>query len=167
MHPVHKSFNTCTSTRIEFSISRNDRFDQSSNTRRLLARTRGLHSGYTRHRTANGGIRYNFYAKWGEANPYFDFRTVSAAEVLKVGERAYIFYEGARGTVPGDPGDTQFGLGLARSATHEVDGPWEKFPGNPINVNLPGNVGLGHADVLIVMDRPSSTPRWMVKPAAG
>ncbi len=63
---------------------------------------------------------------------------------------AAMFYEGVQGPGLGDPGDTQFGLGLARSATHQVDGPWEKFPGNPIIANLPGNVRLGHTDAVVV-----------------
>jgi hypothetical protein len=86
-----------------------------------------------------------------EANAHFDFRTISSAEVLRVGERVYALYEGVRGPGPGDPGDTQFGLGLARSQTGQVDGPWETYPGNPLLVDLPGNIGLGHAD-LVVLD---------------
>jgi len=87
------------------------------------------------------------------ANPYFDFRTVSSAEVQRLGEgenrRYYLLYEGVRGPAAGDPGDTQFGLGLARSRTDQIDGPWEKYPGNPILVDTPGNIGLGHADVVV------------------
>lgn len=82
-------------------------------------------------------------------NPFFDFRTISSAEVQRVGNRYYMLYEGVRGPGPGDPGDTQFGLGLARSRTDQVDGPWEKFPGNPLLVDLPGNIGLGHADLVV------------------
>lgn len=93
------------------------------------------------------------------ANPYFDFRTLSAADVVRVGRRLYMVYEGIRGPGPGDAGDTQFGLGLARTAEravmaptarHTVDGPWETYPDNPLLVNLPGNVGLGHADLVIL-----------------
>jgi hypothetical protein len=91
------------------------------------------------------------------ANVHFDFRTVSSAEVVKLGEgedaRYYMFYEGVRGPGPGDPGDSQFGLGLARSMTSRIDGPWEKYPGNPILVDLPGNIGLGHADVVVLGGR--------------
>lgn len=87
------------------------------------------------------------------ANPYFDFRTISAAETIRLGEgpetRYYMLYEGLRGPGPGDNGDTQFGLGLARSLTNQIDGPWETYPGNPILVDLPGNVGLGHADLVV------------------
>lgn len=87
------------------------------------------------------------------ANAYFDFRTISSAEVQKIGDdeeaRYYMMYEGLRGPAQGDPGDTQFGLGLARSVTNRIDGPWEKYPGNPILVDLPGNIGLGHADLVV------------------
>ncbi|MDW8350916.1 MAG: hypothetical protein RML99_03300 [Anaerolineae bacterium] len=82
------------------------------------------------------------------SNAHFDHRTISSAEVIKVGERYYMLYEGIRGPGPGDVGDNQFGLGLARSTTARVDGPWEKLP-QPLLVNLPGNIGLGHADVVI------------------
>jgi hypothetical protein len=82
------------------------------------------------------------------ANPYFDFRTVAAAEVLKVGQRYYMLYEGVRGPGPGEPGNSQFALGLARSVSNRIDGAWEKFGGNPILLDLPGNIGVGHADVL-------------------
>lgn len=87
------------------------------------------------------------------ANPYFDFRTISAAEIIRLGKgdeaRYYMLYEGLRGPGPGDNGDTQFGLGLARSLTNQIDGPWETYPGNPILADLPGNVGLGHADLVV------------------
>ena len=57
----------------------------------------------------------------------------------------------SRGFQPTDFGRTdRFGLGLARSRTDQIDGPWEKFPGNPILVGLPGNIGLGHADWVVV-----------------
>ncbi|MEP7357177.1 MAG: hypothetical protein ABI847_08055 [Anaerolineales bacterium] len=84
------------------------------------------------------------------ANPYFDFRTVSAADVVQVGARYYMTYEGVRGPGPGDFGDTQFNLGLARSAGPNINGPWEKYPGNPILGDVPGNVGVGHADLLLL-----------------
>jgi len=87
--------------------------------------------------------------KGPETNPYFDFRTISSAEVQQVGGRVYMLYEGVRGPGAGDPGDSQFGLGLARSLTDQIDGPWETYPDNPILVDLPGNVGLGHADVVM------------------
>jgi hypothetical protein len=82
---------------------------------------------------------------------YFDFRYVSSAEVLKVGERYYMTYEGVRGPDVLERGmDTQFGLGLARSTTNQIDGPWEKFPGNPIIMPVSPNFGVGHADVLVI-----------------
>jgi hypothetical protein len=85
-----------------------------------------------------------------ETNPYFDFRTISSAEVVRVGDRYSLLYEGVRGPGRGDPGDSQFGLGLARSLTDRIDGPWTKYPGNPILVDLPGNIGLGHADLVVL-----------------
>jgi hypothetical protein len=85
------------------------------------------------------------------ANPYFDFRITSAAEVLKVGERYYMMYEGVRGPTALGEGDVQFNLGLARSPGPQIDGPWEKYAGNPLLLDVPGNVGVGHAD-LIVLD---------------
>jgi hypothetical protein len=86
-----------------------------------------------------------------EANPYFDFRTVSSADVVAVGGRYYMTYEGVRGPGPGAPGDTQFNLGFARSLGPDLDGPWEKYGGNPVLMDVPGNVGIGHGD-LIVLD---------------
>lgn len=92
-----------------------------------------------------------------DANPYFDFRTISSAEIVKVGEgpatQYYMLYEGVRGPGPGDAGDTQFGLGLARTLESRIDGPWEKSPRNPLLVDLPGNVGVGHADLVIYNGR--------------
>jgi len=86
----------------------------------------------------------------GTANPYFDFRTISSAEVQRIGDRYYMLYEGVRGPGRGDPGDTQFGLGLARSSTDQLDGPWETFAGNPLLVDVPANIGIGHADLVVV-----------------
>jgi hypothetical protein len=86
------------------------------------------------------------------ANPYFEFRTISSADVVRVGGHTYMVYEGVRGpssiTVP----DDQFGLGLARSVGPAIDGPWEKYPGNPIVMDLPANIGVGHADLVFVGD---------------
>lgn len=82
-------------------------------------------------------------------NNHFDFRTISSAEIIKIGDRYYMLYEGLRGPGAGDPGDTQFGLGLARSVTDQIDSIWEKYPGNPLLVDLPGNIGLGHADIVL------------------
>jgi hypothetical protein len=86
---------------------------------------------------------------YGSANAHFDFRTISSAEPISVGQRHYLFYEGVRGPARGDAGDTQFLLGLARSKTAAIDGPWELYPRNPILLELPGNVGVGHADVVV------------------
>jgi hypothetical protein len=84
------------------------------------------------------------------ANPYFDFRTISSADLIAVGERTYMFYEGIRGAAAGETGDTQFGLGLARSSGGAIDGPWERYPNNPLFVSVPANVGIGHADVILL-----------------
>lgn len=84
------------------------------------------------------------------ANPYFDFRYVSSADVVRDGDRYYMTYEGVRGPGPGDPGDTQFGLGFARSSGPAIDVSWEKYPGNPILSDLPGSIGLGHADLIAI-----------------
>lgn len=83
------------------------------------------------------------------ANQHFDFRTISSADVVAVGDRYYMLYEGVRGPESGAAGDTQFALGLARSLTREIDGPWETYPGNPILVDAPGNIGVGHADLVV------------------
>lgn len=86
-----------------------------------------------------------------EANAYFDFRYVSSADVLKAGERYYMAYEGVRGPDVLERGmDTQFGLGFARSVEGRIDGPWEKYPGNPVLMDMGFNFGIGHADLLVV-----------------
>jgi hypothetical protein len=83
--------------------------------------------------------------------PYFDFRYVSSAEVLRVGDHYYMAYEGVRGPDVLERGmDTQFGLGFARSAGAAIDGAWEKFPGNPVLMPVSFNWGIGHADLLVV-----------------
>jgi hypothetical protein len=86
------------------------------------------------------------------ANYYFEFRTISSADVVRVGDRYYMTYEGLRGPSSWTVVDDQFGLGLARSLGLEIDGPWEKYPGNPIIMDLPGNVGVGHGDLLLIGD---------------
>jgi hypothetical protein len=92
-----------------------------------------------------------------DSNAYFDFRMLSSAEIIQVGAgetaQFYMLYEGIRGPGPDDPGDTQFGLGLGHSLTNEIDGRWQKFPGNPILADLPGNIGLGHADLVVIDGR--------------
>lgn len=84
-----------------------------------------------------------------KTNAFFDFRYISSADVVKWGDRYYMLYEGVRGPGPGDPGDSQFGLGLARSVSNVLDGKWERYPGNPILVDQPGNIGLGHGDLVL------------------
>lgn len=84
-----------------------------------------------------------------EANAYWDFRILSSADVHQIGDQYYMLFEGIRGPGPNDPGDTQFGLGLARSVDGKIDGRWEMFPGNPILVDVPANIGIGHADVVV------------------
>jgi hypothetical protein len=83
------------------------------------------------------------------ANPYFEFRTISSADVVRVGDHYYMAYEGVRG--PSDPTvvDNQFALGLARSAGPAIDGPWEKYPGNPMIMDVANNWGIGHADFVL------------------
>lgn len=86
-----------------------------------------------------------------DANAYFDFRYVSSAEVVRAGDHYYMAYEGIRGPEELEIGmDTQFGLGFARSAGREIDGPWEKYPGNPVIMDMGFNWGIGHADILVV-----------------
>lgn len=86
-----------------------------------------------------------------DANSYFDFRYVSSADILKVGDRYYMSYEGIRGPDVLERGmDTQFGLGFARSVTDKIDGAWEKYPGNPVIMDMTFNWGIGHADLLVV-----------------
>lgn len=84
------------------------------------------------------------------ANAYFDFRYVSSADLLRVGDHVYMAYEGIRGPDVLERGmDTQFGLGFARSVGPEIDGPWEKYPGNPVVMDMGFNWGVGHADLLV------------------
>lgn len=86
-----------------------------------------------------------------DANVYFDFRYISSAEIIKVGDHYYLFYEGIRGPSELEFGrDNQFGLGLARSVGDEIDGAWEKYPQNPILGGMQDNWGIGHADLLVV-----------------
>jgi hypothetical protein len=59
-------------------------------------------------------------------------------------------YEGTRGPTAITEFENQFGLGLARSVGLALDGPWERYPGNPIIMDLPGDIGLGHGDLVVV-----------------
>jgi hypothetical protein len=85
-----------------------------------------------------------------EANPHFEFRTISSADVVRAGDRYYMAYEGVRG--PSDPTvvDDQFALGFARNVGPAIDGPWEKHPGNPVIIDVANNWGIGHGDLVIV-----------------
>lgn len=86
-----------------------------------------------------------------EANAYFDFRYISSADVLKVGDRYYMTYEGIRGPDELERGmDTQFGLGFARSVTADIDGAWERYPHNPVIMDMGFNFGIGHADLIVI-----------------
>lgn len=86
-----------------------------------------------------------------DANAYFDFRYVSSADVLKVGDHYYMTYEGIRGPDVLERGmDTQFGLGFARSTGSQIDGAWEKYRGNPVIMDMTFNWGIGHADLLVI-----------------
>lgn len=82
------------------------------------------------------------------ANPYFDFRFVTSADVVRAGIYYYMSYEGIRGPSSPTAGrDNQFALGFARSLS--LDGAWKKYPGNPVLDNVIDNWGIGHADLLI------------------
>lgn len=86
-----------------------------------------------------------------EVAAYFDFRYVSSADVLPVGDHYYMVYEGVRGPDQLERGmDTQFALGFARSAGPEIDGPWEKYPDNPVLMPVSPNFGVGHADLIVL-----------------
>jgi hypothetical protein len=88
-----------------------------------------------------------------KANPYFEFRTISSADVVRVGDHYYMAYEGVRGNSRSDPEvpwDDQFALGFARSVGPAIDGPWEKYAGNPVIMDVAYNWGIGHADIVIV-----------------
>lgn len=85
------------------------------------------------------------------ANAYFDFRYISSADVIQVGEQFYMAYEGVRGPDVLNRGqDTQFGLGFARTVNGTLDGIWEKWPSNPAILPLSPNFGVGHADLVVV-----------------
>ncbi len=82
---------------------------------------------------------------------YFDFRYVSSADVVRLGDHYYMTYEGIRGPDMLERGmDTQFGLGFARSVGTDIDGVWEKYANNPVIWPVTFNWGIGHADMLIV-----------------
>ena len=89
-------------------------------------------------------------AAGAEANSYFDFRTISSAEVVRVGGHYYMAYEGTRGPSERSVREDQFALGFARSISPTIDGPWEKYPGNPVITDVGDYWGIGHADIVIV-----------------
>lgn len=85
------------------------------------------------------------------ANPFFDFRYTTSAELVAQDGYYYMAYEGIRGPdSPAAAGDTQFALGLARSSAG-LDAAWEKYPDNPVLGDVSFNWGVGHAD-LVVLD---------------
>jgi len=58
-------------------------------------------------------------------------------------------YEGIRGPDELERGmDTQFALGFARSQA--LDGVWEKYPDNPVIMDVDFNWGIGHADLIVI-----------------
>lgn len=86
-----------------------------------------------------------------DADEFFDFRYISSADILKVGEWYYMAYEGIRGPSVLEFGrDNQFGLGFARAQA--LDSEWELFAGNPILGGLQDNWGIGHADLIVIDD---------------
>jgi len=88
-------------------------------------------------------------ARGPAANPYFDFRYISSADVLRVGDQFYMAYEGIRGPDVLNRGwDTQFALGFARTTAGRIDGPWETWEHNPALLPVSPNFGVGHADLL-------------------
>ncbi len=84
------------------------------------------------------------------ANPYFEYRTISSADVVRMGDHYYMAYEGVRGPSALGNRDDQFALGFARSISPTIDGPWETYPDNPVIMNVADNWGVGHADIVIV-----------------
>ena len=84
------------------------------------------------------------------ANAYFEFRTISSADVVRSGDHYYMVYEGTRGPSERYTRDDQFALGFARSAGPAIDGPWEKYPGNPAITDMADNWGIGHADLTML-----------------
>lgn len=100
----------------------------------------------------SGAQEYGDLALQGaDANAYFDFRYISSADLLKVGDHYYMTYEGIRGPDELERGmDTQFGLGFARSVGNQIDGEWEKYPHNPVIMDMTFNWGIGHADLIVI-----------------
>jgi hypothetical protein len=80
-------------------------------------------------------------------NPYYDFRYLTSADVVRVGDYYYMSFEGIRGPTPGSGGDSQFALGFAR--TDRLDSKWTPYRGNPVLGDVAYNWGVGHADLVI------------------
>lgn len=88
-------------------------------------------------------------ARGVDASPYFDFRSLTSAEIVREGGFFYMAYEGIRGPSAPDAGrDDQFALGFARSRA--LDSGWEEYPGDPVLGGVVDNWGLGHADLLVI-----------------
>lgn len=84
-----------------------------------------------------------------DASVFWDFRYISSADVIKVGDIYYMAYEGIRGPSELEFGrDDQFGLGFAWSTA--IDSEWQTFEQNPVVMGMVDNWGIGHADLLIV-----------------
>ncbi|GAB5492713.1 MAG: hypothetical protein Phog2KO_29280 [Phototrophicaceae bacterium] len=84
-----------------------------------------------------------------DASEFWDFRYISSAEIIQVGDYYYMAYEGIRGPSELEFGrDNQFGLGFARST--QLDGHWETLDRNPVVLGLVDNWGIGHADLLVI-----------------
>jgi hypothetical protein len=84
------------------------------------------------------------------ANPYWDFRYTTSADVLEDEGLYYMVYEGIRGPESNEVGgDTQFALGMARSPTIDAR-TWQTYPHNPILDDVSENVGIGHADLIVI-----------------
>jgi hypothetical protein len=100
-----------------------------------------------------GAASYGPLDAVGEAaNPTFDFRYLTSADVIRLGDGDYYMtYEGIRGPDSAQAGgDRQFALGFARSAA--LNAPWEEYPANPL-WDVAFNWGVGHADLLLVEGR--------------
>jgi len=83
------------------------------------------------------------------ANPYFNFRYITSADLIAQDGYYYMAYEGIRGPSGLLAGrDDQFALGFARATS--LEGPWVEYPGNPVLDNVTDNWGIGHADLLVV-----------------
>ncbi|MEL6404874.1 MAG: hypothetical protein AAFR81_10955 [Chloroflexota bacterium] len=97
-----------------------------------------------------GAQDYGPVDEFGEdAIDYWDFRYISSADVMQVGDYYYMAYEGIRGPSELEFGrDNQFGLGFARATA--LDSEWETLDRNPVVMGLADNWGIGHADLLII-----------------